>query len=87
MCRLYAIYNHYKELETDDNEFYLSKEWSTWMNHNLKDGLEQALTYIKVQSNGQTHMKMRSNQFDNILFMNYSHRQTQLYFCNCIASP
>lgn len=46
MCRLYAIYNRYKELETDDNEFYLSKEWSTWMNHNIKDGLEQALTYI-----------------------------------------
>lgn len=30
MCSLYAIYNHYKELETDDNEFYLSRECSTY---------------------------------------------------------
>ncbi len=30
MCSLYAIYNHYKEPETDDNEFYLSREWSAY---------------------------------------------------------
>lgn len=30
MCCPYAIYNHYKELETDDNEFYLPGEWRTY---------------------------------------------------------
>lgn len=55
MCCPYAIYNHYKEQETDDNEFYLPGEWHTYESLSQRPLCKSLLSILKQESDAHNN--------------------------------